>query len=300
MSGNTSYLRHHRHSRSEDTKREIILKYILSFVVFIFMTVLSLLICAESVALNPVFLEKSFTAYEYTAELYKNIDDFSSGACKKYNIDDCAVKKVVTFKAVKSINDAYVSEKLETVGEFDDETYDFFIGNLKSELKIELERQMKSNVVEPEKAVDFESGIDALINDIVSYINSAVGVSHMDKLHSITSVADTALKIVCQIAAVIIGALIVIVSYIGEKRYRGVRYVAYSFGAVSLINAVFAVIVSIYFKSTDFVFYPIYLNYALENHVNYLILALFCAFISAFSAFTVLLAVCWKLKRKNK
>lgn len=298
MSSNTGYHRHRKYSHSEDTKKEKILKYVFSFITFLFLSVLVALICAKTVIMNPVFLEKSFTTYEYTIELYKSIEDFSDSACKKYNIDNYAVEQAVTFKTVKQLNDAYVSEKLETDSKFNDETYGFFIGNLKSELKNQLELQMQSSSVKVTK--DVENGIDALINDIVNYINNAIGVSHVDKLHSVTSIADTALKIVCAAAAVITGALIVIVCYIGEKRYRGVRYVAYSVGGTSLINVVLAVIVLIYYKSADFAIYPKYLQFALENHINNLILALICASISAFSVFTVLLAVCWKLKRKNK
>lgn len=300
MSANTSYHRRHRHSHSEDTKKEKILKYIFSFIAFLFLTLLSVLICTKAVIINPVFIEKSFTTYEYTVELYRSIEDFSESTCKKYNIDSYAVENVVNFEAVKQLNDAFVSENLKTDGKFNNETYDFFIGNLKSELKSQIERQMQSSSVEVTN--DVENGIDVLINDIIDYINNAVRVSHIDKIYPITSVADTALQITCAVVAVITGTLIVIVCYIGEKRYRGVRYAAYSVGGLSLINAVFAVIVSVYYKykSAGFAIYPNYLMYALENHIGNLVLALFCASVSSFAVFVILLAICWKLKRKNK
>ena len=159
------------------------------------------------------------------------------------------------------MNDAFVSENLKTDGKFNNETYDFFIGNLKSELKSQIERQMQSSSVE-------------VTNDV-------------EKIYPITSVADTALQITCAVVAVITGTLIVIVCYIGEKRYRGVRYAAYSVGGLSLINAVFAVIVSVYYKykSAGFAIYPNYLMSALENHIGNLVLALFCASVSSFAGF---------------
>lgn len=298
MSSNTSYRRRHRHSHSEDTKKEVILKYFFSFITFVMLTVLSFLICARSVFFSPVFLEKSFTNYEYTMELYENIEDYAVSCCKSSNIDSYAVEKAITFETVKELNDAYISEKLKTDGKFNEETYDYFISDLKTTLQSLLEEQMEVSSVEINDAAD--KGIENMIEDITAYINRAVSVSHAEDIYSFIRVADIVLMIAAVVAAVITGAFAVIVCYIGEKRYRGIRYAAYSVGGSALINMVFAVILNAYSDSMKFTLYPNYLQFALENHINNAILALICASVSLFAVFVILLAVCWKLKRKNK
>lgn len=298
MSSNTSYHRRRRHSHSEDTKKEVILKYVFSFITFVMLSVLSLLICAKSVFFSPVFLEKSFTTYEYTMELYENIEDYSLSSCKKSNIDTYAVEKAVTFETVKKINDAYISEKLKTDSKYNEETYDYFISNLKSDLETLLTEQMEIASIQVDDTVS--KGIDTLINDITAYIDNAVSVSHADDISSFTRVSDIVLSVASAVAAVITGAFAVIVCYIGERRYRGIRYAAYSVGGTVLINTVLAVIGTVYFNNIDFILYPNYLQSAFQTHINNSILALFCASVSFFALFVMLLAICWKLKRKNK
>lgn len=298
MSSNTSYYRRHRHFHSEDTKKEKILKYVFSFITFIMLTVLCLLICAKSVFFSPVFLEKSFTTYEYTMELYENIDDYSVSCCEKSNIDTYAVEKAVNFETVKKINDAYISEKLKTDSKYNEETYDYFIADMQSNLKSLFTEQMEISSVEMNDTVN--KGIDNIINDVIAYINNAVSVSHIEDISSFIRVSNIVLSIASAVTALITGAFAVIVCYIGKKRYRGVRYIAYSVGACALINMVFSVILNIYFNSMEFTLYPNYLQFALENHINSSILALICASVSSFAVFVIFLAVCWKLKRKNK
>lgn len=297
MSSNTSYRRRIHHSHSEDTLKEKIIKYIFSFFTFIFLTVFSFLICADTVFVNPYYFEKSFTTYEYTLELYNIIDDYSKSVCKKENIGTEVVQKTVTFEAVKKINDSYIGEKLKTDNPYNDETYSYFISRLESDLKEQLDIQLnKESAVQPEAA----EGTDGIINDIVSFVNNAVSASHAEKLYSVTRVADTAIKIVAVVTAALTAVFAVIVCYTGEKRYRGLRYISYSAGASALTDLVFAVIFALYSKNISLDVYPVYLQYAFANHMNNSMLALYCASISLFAVNTAVLAFCWKLKRKNK
>ncbi len=293
MSSNTSYRRRIHHTHSEDTLKEKIIKYIFSFVTFIFLTILSLLICADTVFVNPHYFEKSFTTYEYTLELYNVIDDYSKSVCKKANIGIEAVQKAVTFEAVKKINDAYIGETLKTDNPYNDETYSYFISRLKSDLKEQLN---KESAVQSEA----DEGTDSIINDIVSFINNAVSASHAQKLYSVTRVGDMAIKTAAVVTAVLTAVFAVIVCYTGEKRYRGLRYVSYSAGASALTNLVFAVIFALYSKNISLDVYPVYLQYAFANHMKNSMFALLCASISLFAVNTAVLAFCWKLKRKNK
>lgn len=298
MSINTSYHRRHHHTSVEDTKSQKILKYVLSFFVCILLTVLSVLICVKSVALNPDYLKKSFTSYEYTMELYKNIDDFAKASCKKANIGTYAVEKAVTFEQVKQINDSYICEKFKVENRFTNETYDYFIIDLKNNLKTLLLQQLESDYAEISSSADV--GADGMVNDIIDYIDESVSVSHAEKLYSITAIADTALKIVSIVIAVLTAAVAVIICYIGEKKYRGLRYVSYSIGGSAVINLAFVIILNIIAKNMDLTLSPVYLQYALESHINNTVFALLCASIALFAVYTAILAVCWKLKRKNK
>lgn len=298
MSADTNYRRRRHRTSVEDTKAQKFLKLIFSFVIFVFLTALSVLICVRSVVFNPYYIEKSLTSYEYTMELYKNIDDFSRASCKKADIGTQAVERAVTFEEIKRINDAYVSEKLKTESRFNNETYDYFISDFETTFKELLLQQMETENVSINDTV--QSGMDELIKEIIAYIDTSVSISHAADLHSFASVADTALKIASIVLAVLTGALAVIVSYVGEKRYRGIRYLAYSAGAAALINMAFAVIAYAFYKSADLAIQPLYLQYALENHISNSIFALLCASFSLFAVYTVILAWCWKLKRKNK
>lgn len=298
MSNSTSYRRRSHHTHSEDTVKEKVIKYICSFITFIFITILSLLICADTVFLNPYYFEKSFTTYEYTLELYNSIDDYSQAVCKRENIGTEAVQKAVTFEAVKKINDAYIGEKLKTENPYNDETYNYFVNRLKTDLKERLTAQLTEEAAG--QSEELSSGADSIINDIVCYIDNAVSASHAEKLYSVTQVSDTAIKIAAAVTAVITAAFVVIVCYTGERRYRGLRYISYSIGASAFTALVLAVIFGLYTKNISLAVYPVYLQYAFENHINNSMLALLCAAISLFAVDTAVLAICWKLKRKNK
>lgn len=281
-----------------DTGKEKVLKYFFSFITFIFITVLSLLICAESVFIHPYFLQKSFTTYEYTMELYNNIDDYAKSVSKNAGIGIDAAEKAVTFEAVKKINDAYICEKLKTENQYNDQTYDYFMGVLESNLKELLVQQLNHDSVKLTGTVN--DAADAYVKDVVRYIDTAVRLSYTEDLYALIPVADTALKAASVIAGVLVGAFAVIVFYIGKKRYRGLRFVSYAVCAASITDMLLAVAAYVYTQNYGFALYPKYLQYALENHINSSILALICASVFLFAVYTALLAACWKLKRKNK
>jgi len=296
MGININYHRHRNHIASEaDTKRQKILKYILSFLLSVMLTVLSVCVCSEYVFLSPGYLEKSFTSYEYTAELHKNIELYAANSCKRAGVSEACLEDVVTFKAVKNMNDAFIGEQLEVHNRFNNETYDYFAGILKADIKAALLKQ--PGVAD---AAEAERSVNRMADDIMNYVFQSVSISHTEKLMSVISVTDIALKAVIAVLAVLCVLFTVIIYYTGERRYRGLRFAAYSFGAAALINAAFAAIAKGYARGLALQIYPEYLQFALESHIQYCVFAFICAAAAMLAAYTAVLAFCWKLKRKNK
>lgn len=300
MGININYHRHRNHIASEtDTKQQKVLKYIISFILNVLLIALSFSVCSELTFFSPYYLRKSFTSYEYTAELYKNIELYAENSCKRAGIDGSCIDDVVTFETVKSINDAYISEQLGINNRLSNETYDYYIGNFKDDINALLMKQL--NIIDSSAAADAYGGsVSSMVNDIVDYIYESVSVSHTEKLMSAVSVAGIAVKAVIAVLSVMSVLFIVIIYYIGEKRYRGLRFVAYSFGTAALMNAAFAVIAKVYAANLDLQLYPKYLHFALESHINYCVFALMCVAAAMLAAYAAVLAFCWKLKRKNK
>lgn len=274
------------------------LKYFLSFVTFLSLMCLCVSVCTKSVITNTGFFEKSFISYNYTNTLWGDVFDYSCDLCEENNTDPSFLNSVLNFETVRKINNAYVSENLQTANVLVDETYKDLIKDLKSNVKTAVKSQ---NSKLYEKESDQRENIENnLAEKISSYVQSAVSKANVGKLNSITDVTNPALIGVIAFFAFLFASLATITFYTEKKRYRGLRYVYYSVSSATLMNFVLGFVSMALKKNANLNVNNKYLLCALESQIDYSIISLFVVTAALAAISVLMLSVIWKLKRKNK
>lgn len=294
----TDYHSRRHHRVKADTKAQKIIRAILSFVLFLFLFVLGLSICARSVVVNPVFISNSFTSYDYTEKLFEDILQYADDKCLESGIGNKAAENAITFEAVKNINDSYIASLFKTSNSYSADSYQSYIEDLKQHFSSLITEQLKNDGAEMDEAV--LSGIDMLSNDLERYITERLAVKSADSIITAVNISSVLFLVLSVVFTVLSAVLALIIYYIGDKRYRSLRYISYSFGAAGIMNFISAFIVQVLKSVNHFIIYPDYLFSAAMQHIRVCTVSLVFAGMAFSIAYVILIAVVWKLKRKGK
>ena len=148
-----------------------VLKYFLSFVTFLSLMCLCVTVCAKSVIINTGFFEKSFISYNYTNILWNDVFDYSCNLCEENSTDPSFLNGVLNFETVRKINNAYVSENLQTADVLADETYEDLIIDLKSNVKTAVKSQ---NSKFYEKESDRRENVENDLAEKILYVTNHI------------------------------------------------------------------------------------------------------------------------------
>lgn len=294
----TDYHSRRHHRVKADTKAQKIIRAVLSFILFLFLFVLGLSICAKSVFVNPAFISKSFTSYDYTDKLCGDILQYAEDKCLESGISDKAAKSAITFEAVKKINDSYIASLLKASDSYSADSYQTYIGILKEDFSSLVAEQLTNSGIETDDSV--LSGIEVLSNDLESYITERIAVKSIDSIIAAVNISSVLFLVLSVVFAVLSAVLALIIYYIGDKRYRSLRYISYSFGAAGIMNFICAAAVQLFKSANKFIIYPNYLLSAAMQHIKVCTVSLVFAGMAFSVAYVMLIAVVWKLKRKEK
>jgi hypothetical protein len=281
MSSNTSST-----STSSDSKKQMIGRNFVAFLLFISIVAFSLSVCAKACFLNSERYAEIFTNQNYVDSLYNDIKQYAYDICEDSSIPTSCVDEVITYTSIYNIEEAYALGNLTSVEQYTQTTYDDRISQLKESLVESTTDMIKSYNIKTDKG-RFE-GVNEFALKISEYIRSTVEFEFMDKLETIANLGKT-----ISVVMIVVFAILTI----GNRNYRGLRAIAYSFISSAVLQFGFVVAMQIIKQCKTLVIYPTYLCESVMSFVNSSIL---CVVISASISFGISLIIAttvWKLKR---
>lgn len=297
---NTNYHRSRNHNdrvRAEG-RGELAAKYILSFLLSAFLCALVVLTCLRISVLNPNYVARAFTCYEYNSQLCGYIKEYASDKCLENGISASAAD-VITYENTEKINASYILKqfKLDKTGEYD--IYTVYADNVCNEFENQALLSLKEAGVDIE-ATQVQNKVSAITGEINDFILKSVGSGKIEEAVQAVELSCFVLNILIAVLCVLSFALLLIIFFIGEKRYRALRFIAYSAGSAGITGIVASLAVFIKLKYMNLAVYPRYLLSAFNTHLSNSLISFFTISLTMLLIYIVLISVVWKMKRKGK
>lgn len=297
---NTDYHRSSNHSSRviADTKGEAAVKYVLSFFLSLFLIIALVCTGLRAVAFNPKSIAQAFTSYSYNRSMLEYIGTFIDDKCLENSID-VDYYDVIGYDDVDKINSSHAYKQFNLSEGDAFENYSVYVEQVCAEFEnqvlISLERSGENA-----ESKSVQAKVKAISDELNAYICDCVEAGRLSEIAR----ADEIIKLALNIIICAFGVLSVIVSvilyYVGRKRYRALRFIAYSAGSAGFTGLALSVALFFKFKSFKPAVYPEYILCALESHLDYSIAGFFLVSITAILVYIVLISAVWKLKRKGK
>lgn len=297
---NTDYHRSSNHSFRviADTKGETAVKYVLSFFLSVFLIITLVCTGLRAVAFNPKSIAQAFTSYSYNRSMLEYIGTFIDDKCLENSID-VDYYDVIGYDDVKKINSSYAYKQFNLAKGEAFEDYSVYAQQVCAEFENQALSALERSG-EDSQSESIQAKVKAVSAELNAYICECVEAGKISNIAH----ADEIIKLALNIVACAFGVLSVIVSvilyYVGRKRYRALRFIAYSAGSAGFTGLALSVALFFKFKSFKPAVYPEYLLCALESHLDYSIAGFFLVSITAILVYIVLISAVWKLKRKGK
>lgn len=280
---------------SHDTKGNIRVRAFLSFVLCVLMVVLSLSVCTKTVFVNASYLEEKLTSFSYVNSYRENVITYASDCFLKNGIPDDNLNNVITQEKANELAENYINSILKVKAGITSDTFSQTVEGLKSSLNKEIKQQISStgytyNEETAQKTVD-------RIADYAREQLSIPGVSYIETIVNIGSVASTAVAV---LTAVFIAVLVVIIFFVGAKRYRSIRAIGISFMSAGFFDLILSLIVIIISKVKCVDIFPLYLRQAFMSYVNGSIGAVALSGGILLLVSLAFITLVWKMKRDEK
>ncbi len=297
---NTDYHRSSNHSSRviADTKGEAAVKYVLSFFLSLFLIIALVCTGLRAVAFNPKSIAQAFTSYSYNRSMLEYIGTFIDDKCLENSID-IDYYDVIGYDDVDKINSSYAYKQFNLSEGDAFENYSVYVeqvcAEFENQMLISLERSGENA-----KSKSVQAKVKAISDELNAYICDCVEAGRLSEIAHADEIIKLALNIIICAFGVLSVIVAVILYYVGRKRYRALRFIAYSAGSAGFAG--FALSVALFFKFKSFKpsVYPEYLLCALESHFDYSIAGFFLVSVTAVLVYIVLISAVWKLKRKGK
>lgn len=280
---------------SHDTKGNIRVRAFLSFVLCVLMVALSLSVCTKTVFVNASYLEEKLTSFSYVNSYRENVITYASDCFLKNGIPDDNLNNVITQEKANELAENYINSILKVKAGITSDTFSQTVEGLKSSLNKEIKQQISStdytyNEETAQKTAD-------RIADYAREQLSIPGVSYIETIVNIGSVASTAVAV---LTAVFIAVLVVIIFFVGAKRYRSIRAIGISFMSAGFFDLILSLIVIIISKVKCVDIFPLYLRQAFMSYVNGSIGAVALSGGILLLVSLAFITLVWKMKRDEK
>lgn len=271
-------------------------QFVLSFLLFVSLAVLSLSICAKAYFVNPSSFSAMVTSRDYISALHEDIVEFAYDECEQCSVPSDFVDKAISYDSVYRLESSYIHSALGTSDAYSNEAFDSNLEDMAEKIKDGVNADLKAQGLRS----GVTNGSDMLASSITSYAREKVSFAYLDKVQALYNVGGILLIVLIALSAifaVIFGAMLNISK---TKPYQTLRMVAYSFEASALFNFVMVLAVAIVRITKDLVVYPSYLCSALMDFVGKSMLTVTISGLAqAMIALAIITAV-WVLKRGNE
>lgn len=281
-----------KHSRS---KKSMAGQYVLSFLLFVMISVLTLSLCAKVYIANPNTIAGVFTSKEYVTALHNDIKQFAKDECDKCSVPSDFIDSVVSYDRIYNIEAAFINSALGTSQSYSDEAYEKNVQDLEEKLKDSVDKELANQGLKS----SVKDGSDLFARSIAKYTMQKAEFRYIDKLQTVLNLGNAAITVIVVLSAIITVGLTIILFFKNEKRYRSLKMIVFSFEASALFSFALVGAAAIVRAIKDLVVYPTYLCSAIMRYVDSSMLVVFLSGVVWLVVSVVITTIIWRLKRGN-
>lgn len=276
---------------SRENKVSVVLRVLLSFVLFVLVVVISLAFCAKMTVLNKDAIVDRFASYEYVSEVKNSTVQYVSDVYVRNGLDCDKLNDIIDDELVRDSVKTYIAGNIGSENVYNEITYTESVDGICDSVESDIRDQIKLKGLEYN-----ESKVSEIKESVNSYLLNEIEVG-FSGLKTAMNVGAIATTVIISVGAFFALAAFLILVFIGKVRYRSVRAAGISFYAAGFYEIIISIMVFIIFKFKHLDIFPIYLRELVMDCIYS------CAGSIAAAGFTALLAgliisvAVWKMKR---
>lgn len=276
---------------SRENKVSVVLRVLLSFVLFALVVVISLAFCAKMTVLNKDAIVDRFASYEYVSEVKNSTVQYVSDVYVRNGLDCDKLNDIIDDELVRDSVKTYIAGNIGSENVYNEITYTESVDGICDSVESDIRDQIKLKGLEYN-----ESKVSEIKESVNSYLLNEIEVG-FSGLKTAMNVGAIATTVMISVGAFFALAAFLILVFIGKVRYRSVRAAGISFYAAGFYEIIISIMVFVIFKFKHLDVFPIYLRELVMDCIYS------CAGSIAAAGFTALLAgliisvAVWKMKR---
>lgn len=276
---------------SRENKVSVVLRVLLSFVLFALVVVISLASCAKMTVLNKDAIVDRFASYEYVSEVKNSTVQYVSDVYVRNGLDCDKLNDIIDDELVRDSVKTYIAGNIGSENVYNEITYTESVDGICDSVESDIRDQIKLKGLEYN-----ESKVSEIKESVNSYLLNEIEVG-FSGLKTAMNVGAIATTVIISMGVFFALAAFLILVFIGKVRYRSVRAAGISFYAAGFYEIIISIMVFIIFKFKHLDIFPIYLRELVMDCIYS------CAGSIAAAGFTALLAgliisvAVWKMKR---
>ncbi|WP_297130362.1 hypothetical protein [uncultured Eubacterium sp.] len=231
---------------------------VLSFLLYLCVTLVALCTVFLSVTANPNTFIKEFTQPSYIADVKDDVLQFTRDLCFNNSLPDDFLDTTITYDKIYNLENAYVYGELGNSQEFTAESYSGLLSQFKDDVAASVNDMVSTQGIEIEETVK-DTAVDTFAQQVANYTAKATSFGYMRQVKSFCNLSKTVCSIVI-IVCLIAGIGLVIAIFSGTSRkYRATRSLSYAFSSSAVMNLIVALAIYIVKLTKTLVIYPTYL-----------------------------------------
>lgn len=274
-------------ARTPEKKGSKAARQVLSFVLFIMITLVVLSSCTRAIALDRLRIEHAFTSDVCVSGVRDNLIDYAKDTYARNGLDQQNLDTIFDYNDVKEVIKAYVAFRLHSSVGYNENTYNDLVKGIVAAYMDDLNRQVKSN----------DAVVNELSSSFESYVKEELELGAIGSIEKILNVGSVASLVVGIVGAFFAVSSALILFFIGNKRYRNIRAIGNSLMSAGIFNVLFALMAIITLKIKHIDLYPLYLTDIFLKHFY-----VFTNSIMSIGGMIIVLAIVvytmvWKMKK---
>lgn len=248
-------------NNSRESKVSKVLRFLLSFVLFGMISLLSLSICAKSVFLNPSKIEKFLTSYEYVNGIRNSVIDYADDFYIKNGLNSENLDEIFDYENTKKAVSSYASFNITSAIGYTNESYTDLINDICVDFDEDLKNQIENSG--QNYNADKAAKISASVRE---FFKSEIDIPYIEQIKTVLNIGSVGANVILGVSAFFAVSTGLVLLFLGTKRYRSIRAVSCSFSTAGIFNVIIALTLYIISTVKNIDIYPIYLHNAFMNY----------------------------------
>lgn len=273
-----------------ENKISKVMRVVLSFVLFVLIVITSVSACAKAVFLDKNSIENRFASYDYISAVKKSAMEYAADIYMKNGLDCSSLDKIFEDELIKESVKAYISNNIGIGAGYNESTYLEPIENICSMLEKDIKHQTGKN--------NRDDSTAAIIDLVESYLIGEIDIS-IPKAKVIMNSGNIAAVAVLCVSLFFTISVLLILAFIGDKRYRSLRAISISFYTAGLFEMIISIAACAVFRIKHIDIFPLYLKEVVMGHIYSCIGSVaFSGGIMLFAAL-IISTIVWKIRREK-